>query len=695
VAPALAFFSRREVTMTPLKVFIGSSTQALPVVDRLVSIMGTMRDTFDPLPWNHTGVLESDVHFLESLEKLTEKVDAAVLVFAEDDRRLGSEGDLTGVARDNVILEWGLFDGVLGRERVSIFKEHGIKLPSDLSGLKVQQFDRKSGAPVLEAQLKGYLTQLKGKWETLPPRARARLLPEVDSVGIVETIHKGLENLRGIETTFWGLQHSPARESQQPIHLRPAELCVQAYIEGLRKVTRRFWTTTYLGSGFWGAPELQISEKIKAANKEMMARLGPLGPAADLRRLFVLNQPLDRAIEEYRSQFIRLRRERKWKEYGELTKRVGAIYQLMKDFMGDSSEPPGSRAACQVRVVYDKELHQPPQEVGFVSGDSELAFYDDFRFDIFGGGKKGVITDLTIRSRGTEGFRHLFEEFEKYFVNLWNNGSDAREFLEELLQAREYAIKRIDYGVSQWLFQYEHQLRPEDKVLKEEELAAVKRAIKAYKRGKFKAYLDVGTCTGRYPFSLAGLVEKRGKILGVDNDPDCIAISEWQRNDNDSTSADARFRFEVLDFLNPDFPQAVGGKFDLITCMLGTISHFAWVRNLRWRENPDPLQRALARFTGLLEPGGLLILGSWSALACLGKKFLQIYSDDDCDRLKEWTPNSIELRERLGHAGLAILRWECIEERMDLYVCQASKTGARAATENVLHREGFAPEESS
>ena len=64
--------------MAPLKVFIGSSTQALALVNTLVLIMGRERQTFSPLPWNQAGVLENDVHFLESLEKLTKEVDVDI-----------------------------------------------------------------------------------------------------------------------------------------------------------------------------------------------------------------------------------------------------------------------------------------------------------------------------------------------------------------------------------------------------------------------------------------------------------------------------------------------------------------------------------------------------------------------------------------------------------------------------------------
>jgi len=82
------------------------------------------------------GVFESGRFFLEALEEAAAKSDFAVFLWTPDDR-ISSRGRHQTSARDNVVLETGLFIGTLGRRRVFILipEESGVKVPTDLSGL--------------------------------------------------------------------------------------------------------------------------------------------------------------------------------------------------------------------------------------------------------------------------------------------------------------------------------------------------------------------------------------------------------------------------------------------------------------------------------------------------------------------------------------------------------------------------------
>jgi hypothetical protein len=83
----------------------------------------------------------------------------------------------------------------------------------------------------------------------------------------------------------------------------------------------------------------------------------------------------------------------------------------------------------------------------------------------------------------------------------------------------------------------------------------------------------------------------------------------------------------------------IKGEFDLITCMLGTLSHFGWDRS---RTHEDRIQRALARMATLLSSKGLLFLGTWSEYACNNLNMLGIYRQGDRKRLAEWSSGAAE-----------------------------------------------------
>jgi hypothetical protein len=80
----------------------------------------------------------------EKFEELAVQVDAAIALVTPDDLgglRDDSEAGLRGRARQNVWVEVGWFWGKLGRARTLLLGKKGVELPSDLSGLLVEQFD--------------------------------------------------------------------------------------------------------------------------------------------------------------------------------------------------------------------------------------------------------------------------------------------------------------------------------------------------------------------------------------------------------------------------------------------------------------------------------------------------------------------------------------------------------------------------
>jgi len=98
-----------------LSVFIGSSTEGL-VVAREIELQ--LQEAAITTIWKD-GVFGLGSGILESLMKVREQFDFAVMVLSPDD--LGeSRGKSYEYPRDNVIFELGLFMGRLGEKRVFI-----------------------------------------------------------------------------------------------------------------------------------------------------------------------------------------------------------------------------------------------------------------------------------------------------------------------------------------------------------------------------------------------------------------------------------------------------------------------------------------------------------------------------------------------------------------------------------------------
>jgi len=115
----------------------------------------------------------------------------------------------------------------------------------------------------------------------------------------------------------------------------------------------------------------------------------------------------------------------------------------------------------------------------------------------------------------------------------------------------------------------------------------------------------------------------------------------------------------------------IGGGIDVITCMLGTLSHFGWDAK---PSHEDSLQRVLNRMRQLLAPGGLLFLGTWSEYARRNRNMLGIYRQTDRDRLSAWTTQLSELDDRLEQAGLKVIDRASPELRLDVTWCRSTST---------------------
>ena len=120
-------------------VFIGSSREGRDIAEELQRLL---REDAACTVW-HQGVFGLSEGTLESLAKKAKNFDFAVLVLTPDDLAI-TRGRIKNSARDNVIFEFGLFVGALGREATfGVFEENReLHLPTDLAGVTLSGFTR-------------------------------------------------------------------------------------------------------------------------------------------------------------------------------------------------------------------------------------------------------------------------------------------------------------------------------------------------------------------------------------------------------------------------------------------------------------------------------------------------------------------------------------------------------------------------
>src|SRR5437762_13598540 len=119
------------------RIFLGSSGKQAKL---LQAIARGLEDVADIEPW--TTTFNPGRSTLDRLVELSQEVDFAAFVFAQDDW-ITTDTSQSGQAspRDNVGFEAGLFGGALGIRGTFILHPNGAKLPSALLGLTADRYD--------------------------------------------------------------------------------------------------------------------------------------------------------------------------------------------------------------------------------------------------------------------------------------------------------------------------------------------------------------------------------------------------------------------------------------------------------------------------------------------------------------------------------------------------------------------------
>ena len=138
-----------------MKIFIGSSKEQIPQMRNIAVQLEQLKH--EVVRWNKPGLFTVGEYTFESLVEISKQVDGAVFIWGEDDD-IWYRGEFTSQPRDNVFLEYGLFAGQLGKEKVIIAKSGNPKISSDLQGITFLSLEE--GESTIQLMLEGWIAKI-------------------------------------------------------------------------------------------------------------------------------------------------------------------------------------------------------------------------------------------------------------------------------------------------------------------------------------------------------------------------------------------------------------------------------------------------------------------------------------------------------------------------------------------------------
>lgn len=117
-----------------MKIFIGSSREQERIAEEVAGWLEKYQDDIDVIVWNEVGSFIPGQYTLDDLMRISDDVDAAVFIFAADDKTWYRQ-TLVKSVRDNVLFEYGLFCGKLSSDKVIFITIDNPALATDLHGI--------------------------------------------------------------------------------------------------------------------------------------------------------------------------------------------------------------------------------------------------------------------------------------------------------------------------------------------------------------------------------------------------------------------------------------------------------------------------------------------------------------------------------------------------------------------------------
>jgi len=170
-------------------VFVGSSSEAEEYAQLVHEVI--TRTGLDCHPW--WSEFPVGVNFLQALLDVCAWSHAAVFIATPDDQT-DIRGEKQLVARQNVLLEYGMFAGVHGSRRVAVLRIGDVSLPTDLSGVAQihcrprasREDPNRYKETVLAASLRPWLRSLEADHDPLRELVTAaRNLQDADLLNLI------------------------------------------------------------------------------------------------------------------------------------------------------------------------------------------------------------------------------------------------------------------------------------------------------------------------------------------------------------------------------------------------------------------------------------------------------------------------------------------------------------------------------
>ena len=160
------------------RIFVGSSTEGLEKAQQICSLLATFDDVESVL-W--TDVFEPGLITFEALENMLVRCCAAVFVATPDDRSVVRNTEVHTL-RSNILMEFGLVAGRIGRHSIAVCLFGGVTLPSDLAGLTVVEMDVASSSQVTGSNLHLSPEEKLRRWTST-------LIPTVEMIARTDILH--------------------------------------------------------------------------------------------------------------------------------------------------------------------------------------------------------------------------------------------------------------------------------------------------------------------------------------------------------------------------------------------------------------------------------------------------------------------------------------------------------------------------
>ena len=164
--------------MQKARVFIGSSSEGLRIAE---AVFAAFQTATEPTLWTHQ-LFRPGRYPLDELEQQLRRHSFAVLVASPDDE-VFKRGESSAAMRDNLLVEFGMFVGAIGRTRTFLVcpNDPELDLPSDLAGIIQAKYDaerasRGSGecAAAVQVACQQIRDAVEEEWNRIQREAQSR-----------------------------------------------------------------------------------------------------------------------------------------------------------------------------------------------------------------------------------------------------------------------------------------------------------------------------------------------------------------------------------------------------------------------------------------------------------------------------------------------------------------------------------------